>query len=199
MQFQSRKRLYNHRCLFFCSFVCLSAKPLNSLKSSSFIIHPSSSFVHPSSFFIHPSFISQLLSYSASLLLCSLMWLLMIVLLLYIAQFIYSPFPLASAPTSLENSESSSSTWTFNELTIFCKLLICLTSYWRTFSALETKFSITCKLPLPCSLVLRSPLPPPPQLELLQSYHDQNSFYFAIAQNIYLQRPKSEIQLTQIM
>ena len=61
--------------------VCLSSKPLNSLKSSSFIIHLSSfiilhsSFIHPSSFFIflhlsssffiHPSFISRLLSFSA--------------------------------------------------------------------------------------------------------------------------------------
>ena len=38
--------------------VCQSAKPLNSLKSSSFIIYPSSFFIHPSSSFIilhHPS------------------------------------------------------------------------------------------------------------------------------------------------
>ena len=54
--------------------VRLSSKPLNSLKSSSFIIHLSSfiilhsSFIHPSSFFIHPSFISRLLSFSACLL-----------------------------------------------------------------------------------------------------------------------------------
>ena len=47
-------------CLFVCLFVCLSAKPLNinSLKSSSFIIHPLSFFIHPSSFFIlHSSFV----------------------------------------------------------------------------------------------------------------------------------------------
>ena len=55
-----------------CSSVRSSAKPLNSLKSSSYIINHStfiillSSFVfHPSSFFIHPSFISRLLSFSA--------------------------------------------------------------------------------------------------------------------------------------
>ena len=54
--------------------VCLSPKPLNSLKSSSFFIHPSSFFIHtssffihPSEFFIHPSFISRLLSFSACL------------------------------------------------------------------------------------------------------------------------------------
>ena len=41
-----------------CSFVRLSAKPLNSLKSSSFILHHSSFFIHPSSFIIlHSSFI----------------------------------------------------------------------------------------------------------------------------------------------
>ena len=33
-------------------FVCLSSKPLNSLKSSSFILHPSSFFIYPESFFI---------------------------------------------------------------------------------------------------------------------------------------------------
>ena len=68
--FQSRKRLYNHKC----PFVGHKAKPFNSLKSSSFIIHLSSfiilhsSFIilhHSSSFFIHPSFISRLLSFSA--------------------------------------------------------------------------------------------------------------------------------------
>ena len=63
--FQSRKQLYNHKCPSVCLSVSLSAKPLNSLKSSSFIIlhssfiilhHPSSSFIiHPSTFFIHPS------------------------------------------------------------------------------------------------------------------------------------------------
>ena len=59
--------------------VLSSSKPLNSLKSSSFIIQPSSfiifhsSFIHHfsfilhSSFFIHPSFISRLLSFSACL------------------------------------------------------------------------------------------------------------------------------------
>ena len=50
--FQSRKRLYNHKCLF----VCLSAKTLNSLKSSSFIIHPSTFIILHSSFIILPSF-----------------------------------------------------------------------------------------------------------------------------------------------
>ena len=54
--FQSRKRLYNHQCLFVRPFVCLSSKPLNSLKSSSFIIHLSSFIILHSSF-IHPSFI----------------------------------------------------------------------------------------------------------------------------------------------
>ena len=40
------------------SFICLSAKPLNSLKSSSFIIYPSSFFIHHSSFIIpHSSFL----------------------------------------------------------------------------------------------------------------------------------------------
>ena len=68
LDFQSRKQLYIHKCLF----VCQSQKPLNSLKSSSFIIlHHSSSFFiilhHSSSFFIHPSFILQLLSFSAFL------------------------------------------------------------------------------------------------------------------------------------
>ena len=53
--FQSRKRLYNHQC----PSVRLSAKPLNSFKSLSFIIHNSSFFIHPLSFFIilHSSFI----------------------------------------------------------------------------------------------------------------------------------------------
>ena len=37
--------------------VCQLPKPLNSLKSSPFIIHPSSFIIHPASFFIHPSFI----------------------------------------------------------------------------------------------------------------------------------------------
>ena len=62
-----------------CPSVSPKAKPLNSLKSSSFIFHPaafifhpssfiihlSSYFIHPSSLFIHPSFISRLLSFSA--------------------------------------------------------------------------------------------------------------------------------------
>ena len=51
--FQSRNQLYNHKS----PSVSQSAKPLNSLKSSSII--------HCSSFFIHPSFISRLLSFSA--------------------------------------------------------------------------------------------------------------------------------------
>ena len=64
--FQSRKRLYIHKCPSVRSFVCPSVtKPLNSLKSSSFILHHSSFIIHHSSFFIHPSFISQLLSFSA--------------------------------------------------------------------------------------------------------------------------------------
>ena len=57
-----------------CLFVCHKAKPFNSLKSSSFIFHPSSFFIHPSFilhhsslFFIHHSFISRLLSFSACL------------------------------------------------------------------------------------------------------------------------------------
>ena len=62
--FQSRKRLYNHKCPFVCSFVRRhKAKPFNSLKSSSFILHPSSFFILHSSFiifhnssFILPSF-----------------------------------------------------------------------------------------------------------------------------------------------
>ena len=46
--FQSRKRLYNHKC----PSVSVSPKPINSLKSSSFITHPSSfSFLHSS--FLH--------------------------------------------------------------------------------------------------------------------------------------------------
>ena len=40
-----------------CSSVSLSAKPLNSLKSLSYITNHSSFFIHPTSFFIHPSFI----------------------------------------------------------------------------------------------------------------------------------------------
>ena len=59
--FQSQKRLYIQKC----PSVCSEAKPLNSLKSSFFIIHPSSFFIHRLSFFIHPSFISRLLSFSA--------------------------------------------------------------------------------------------------------------------------------------
>ena len=77
--FQSRKQLYIQQCPFVRSFVrqsvCQEAKPLNSLKSSSFILHHSSIiilhssfFINPSSFFIHPSFISRLLSFSACLL-----------------------------------------------------------------------------------------------------------------------------------
>ena len=56
LHFQSRKRLYNHKCLFVRSFVRLSAKPLNSFKSSSSIIHPSSFiFLHSSFIIIHHS------------------------------------------------------------------------------------------------------------------------------------------------
>ena len=51
--FQLQKRLYNHQC----PSVSLSAKPLNSLKSSSFIIQPSSFFIHPSFILHHSSFI----------------------------------------------------------------------------------------------------------------------------------------------
>ena len=53
--FQLQKRLYIHKCLFIRSSVCQEAKPLNSLKSSSFILHHSSIIIHPSSFFIHHS------------------------------------------------------------------------------------------------------------------------------------------------
>ena len=60
----------NRKCLFVRPSISLKAKPFNSLKSSSFIIHhhPSSFIIilhHSSSFFIHPSFISRLLSFSA--------------------------------------------------------------------------------------------------------------------------------------
>ena len=54
--FQSRKRLYNHQCLFVCPFVRLSAKPLNSLTSSSFIIQPLSFIILHSSFIILHSY-----------------------------------------------------------------------------------------------------------------------------------------------
>ena len=52
-----------------CLLLSLSVtKTLNSIKSSSFILHHSSFILHhPSSFFIHPSFISRLLSFSACL------------------------------------------------------------------------------------------------------------------------------------
>ena len=49
--FQSRKQLYNRKCLSVCLFVRLKAKPFNSLKSA-FIIHPSSFILHPLSFII---------------------------------------------------------------------------------------------------------------------------------------------------
>ena len=52
--FQSRKQLHNHMSIH------PSPEPLNSLKSSSFIIQPSSF-----TFFIHPSFILRLLSFTA--------------------------------------------------------------------------------------------------------------------------------------
>ena len=68
--FQSRKRLYNCKCLDVHSSISLSvslkAALLISLKSSSFIIHLSSFIIlQLLSFFIHPSFISRLLSFSA--------------------------------------------------------------------------------------------------------------------------------------
>ena len=71
--FQSRKRLYNHKCPFVRLSV-ISQNPSTAwnhhtasfiLHLSSFFIHPSSLFIHPSSLFIHPSFILQLLSFSA--------------------------------------------------------------------------------------------------------------------------------------
>jgi len=56
----AKATLYTHKCLFVCSFICHKPKPLNSLKSSFFI-------VQSSSFIIHPSFILRLLSFSACL------------------------------------------------------------------------------------------------------------------------------------
>ena len=57
--FQSRKRLYNHKCLFVRLSVRPSAKPLNSLKSSSFIFHHSPFIIFHSSFIIiYSSFIN---------------------------------------------------------------------------------------------------------------------------------------------
>ena len=57
--FQSQKQLYIHKCTSVCSSVhlsvCQSQKPLNSLKSSSFIIHPSTFIILHLSFIIHPS------------------------------------------------------------------------------------------------------------------------------------------------
>ena len=75
--FQSQKRLYNHKCLFVHLSVCLFVHLQNpstawnhhpssfTIHHSSFFIHPSSFFIHPSSFFIHLSFILRLLSFSA--------------------------------------------------------------------------------------------------------------------------------------
>ena len=53
------KATLQSKMLFVHSSVCLSAKTLNSFKSSSFIIHPSSFIIHPSSSFIilHSSYI----------------------------------------------------------------------------------------------------------------------------------------------
>ena len=62
--FQSWKQFYIHKCPLVCLSVHLEAKPLNSQKSTSFIIQPSSFIILHSSF-IHPSFISRLLSFSA--------------------------------------------------------------------------------------------------------------------------------------
>ena len=71
--FQSRKRLYNHKCLFVRPFVRSSVINQNPSTArnhhpSSFNLHPSSLLIHPSSFFIHPSFILRLLIFSACLL-----------------------------------------------------------------------------------------------------------------------------------
>ena len=77
LSFQSQKRLYNHKCLF----VCQLSKTLNSLKSSSFIIHSSSFIIlHSSLIFLHHStFILRLLSFSACfnelfVSICNLKW-----------------------------------------------------------------------------------------------------------------------------
>jgi len=56
--FQSRKRLYNHKCLF----VRLSVRPSvckTPQQLEIIILHPSSFFIHPSSYFIilHSSFL----------------------------------------------------------------------------------------------------------------------------------------------
>ena len=55
--FQSQKQVYIHKYLSVClsvtnvhQFICQSKKPLNSLKSSSFIIHPSTFIILHSSF-----------------------------------------------------------------------------------------------------------------------------------------------------
>ena len=53
---QLQKRLYNQKCPSVCLFISLSAKPLNSLKPSSFIILLSSFIIVHSSFIILPSF-----------------------------------------------------------------------------------------------------------------------------------------------
>ena len=64
--FQSRKRLYNHKCPSVSPSVC-HQNPSTAWNhhTASFILHLSSFFIHPSSLFIHPSFISRLLSFSA--------------------------------------------------------------------------------------------------------------------------------------
>ena len=59
---QSRKQLYIHKCLSVCLFVhqsvCQEAKPLNSLKSISFIIlHSSFIILHSSIIILHSSFL----------------------------------------------------------------------------------------------------------------------------------------------
>ena len=82
--FQSRKRLYNHKYPSVRQFVIKTPQQLEIiilhhstfiLHHTSFILHhpsfilhhPLSFFIHPISFFIHPSFISRLLSFSACL------------------------------------------------------------------------------------------------------------------------------------
>ena len=60
VSFQSRKRLYNRKCLSVRPSVCKTPEQLQIiiLHHSSFIFHLSSFFIHPSSFiFLHSSFI----------------------------------------------------------------------------------------------------------------------------------------------
>ena len=64
-----------HSQMSVCLFVCQSAKPLNSLKSSSFIIHPSSIIILHSSFIIlHSSFLHFATFKLFSLFLCITEW-----------------------------------------------------------------------------------------------------------------------------